>query len=237
VLDGTRLDLHYRFLLGTDGRATRGREHVVYLQNHDQVGNRLGGDRMVATYGRDLALLGATAVMASPYLPMLFMGEEYGETAPFLFFEDFSDPALVEAVRAGRRSDFAFGGREPPPPHDRATFEASRLRWERLETAEGRATLDYYRRLIALKRAGALGPLDRSAVQVTADEPRQLIRLEAPRTLTLLNLSGAPPALDPLPGWRRLLDSVPGGAAAVLPPHGARVLGREGVPGLDALAP
>ena len=72
-------------------------------------------------------LLGITAVLASPFVPMLFMGEEYGETAPFLFREDFSNPLIIDGARAGRKADYAYGGIEPPDPHDRASFEASKL--------------------------------------------------------------------------------------------------------------
>jgi maltooligosyltrehalose trehalohydrolase len=229
VLDGTRFDRYYRYLLGSDGRLTRGREHVVHLQNHDQIGNRTLGDRLIASSGRAKALLGITTVMASPYLPMLFMGEEYGETAPFLFFEDFSDLALVDAVREGRKKECAFGTIEPPDPHARATFEASKLRWERRQSPEGQAILDYYRGLIALKRTGELGPRDRAAVAIQADEASRVIRLETPHTLTILNFSDAPRPLAVGPGWRRALDSLPGGSDAELGAFGARVHRR--VPG------
>ncbi|HTN53782.1 MAG TPA: malto-oligosyltrehalose trehalohydrolase [Anaeromyxobacter sp.] len=226
VLDGTRLDRYHHYLLGSDGRATRGREHVVYLQNHDQVGNRPRGDRMIASYGRAKALLGITTVMASPYVPLLFMGEEYGETAPFLFFEDFSDPRIVAGAREGRRAALAVEGGEPPDPHARATFEASKLRWERRETTEGRAILGYYQALIALKRAGELGPRDRGQLAIAADVDRRLLRLETPHTLTLLNYSGEPRAVEVAPGWRRHLDSLGEPDGPGLGPFGARVYRR-----------
>ena len=117
MLDGTRWHQFYNRLYGTDGRSTAATEHVMHIQDHDQVGNRLHGDRMIASYGADKALLAITAVLASPYVPMLFMGEEYGETAPFLFFEDFGDAHLIEAVRRGRKEEFAFGGAEPRDAH------------------------------------------------------------------------------------------------------------------------
>jgi maltooligosyltrehalose trehalohydrolase len=227
VLDGTRLDRHYRYLLGTDGRPTRGHEHVVHLQNHDQVGNRARGDRMIATYGRARALLGVTTVLASPFLPMLFMGEEYGETAPFLFFEDFGDPALVAAVREGRGRDLTSVGVEPPDPHARQTFEASKLRWERRGTPEGRSILEYYRGLLALKRSGELGPRDRAQVRVLADEAGRVIRVETPHTLTVLNFAAEPRAAAAGSGWRRALDSLPGSGDAELGAFGARVYRRE----------
>lgn len=230
VLDGTRLDRHYHYLLGTDGSGTHGSEQVVHIQNHDQVGNRPRGDRMIATYGAPRALLGITAVMASPFVPMLFMGEEYGETAPFLFFEDFSDPALVDGVRQGRKADVAFGGTEPPDPHVRSTFEASKLRWDRAESAAGQAILRYYRRLIALKRSGALGPRERQQLRVDADPATRVIRVETPHTLTVMNFSSRPLAWQPPAGWQVDCRSVPEAAAGTLAGHGAVVLRRAGLP-------
>ncbi|MFM2065212.1 MAG: putative malto-oligosyltrehalose trehalohydrolase [Pseudomonadota bacterium] len=207
VLDGSRYDKLYQYYLGSDGRLTRPEEHVVHIQNHDQVGNRALGDRMITTHGRAKALLGLATVLASPYVPMLFMGEEYGETAPFLFFEDFGDAALVEAVRRGRRADFAFGNTEPPDPHARASFEASKLDWALAESSTGRATLAFCRALIALKRSGALGPRDRAQLQVQGDAPTGLITLTTARTLTVLNYSDRSHACDPGPAWRRELCS------------------------------
>jgi maltooligosyltrehalose trehalohydrolase len=206
VLDGTRFDRVHRRYLGSDARGTRGDEHVVHLQNHDQVGNRPLGDRAITRLGRDKALLAITTVLASPFVPMLFMGEEYGEAAPFLFFEDFSDTQVIEACREGCRADFDFAAHEPPDPHDRATFLASRLHWERAHSAEGREIFAHYRALIALKRSGALGPRERSQVEVSGDAATQLLRVAAPRTLTLLNFSAAERSV-PLPAAGRLLLS------------------------------
>jgi maltooligosyltrehalose trehalohydrolase len=226
VLDGTRFDKHYRFMLGTDGRATRAREHVVHLYNHDQVGNRPRGDRLIARFGRARALLGITTVMASPFVPMLFMGEEYGETAPFLFFEDFSDPTLVAAVREGRAREYALEGAELPDPHARATFEASKLDWSERERPAGRAILDYYRALVGLKRRGEIGPRDRGQVAILADRVQRIIRLETPHTLTVLNFAGAAQPIEVAPDLQRWLDSDPTSAATELGPYGARIYRR-----------
>lgn len=226
VLDGTRLDRHYRYLLGTDASGTHGSEHVVHIQNHDQVGNRLHGDRMIATHGRAKALLGVTTILASPFVPMLFMGEEYGETAPFLFFEDFGDPALIRGVREGRKADFAFGGTEPPDPHARATFEASKLHWERAETAEGRTMLDLYRQLIALKRSGALGPRERAHVTVGADAAQRLITIETPQTLTVLNFADAARPFAAPAGWVPRLVTVEAPQPGLLAAYAAVVFVR-----------
>jgi maltooligosyltrehalose trehalohydrolase len=227
VLDGTRFDKHYRYFIGTDGALTQPSEHVVHIQNHDQIGNRLLGDRMITTHGRAKALLGITAILASPFVPMLFMGEEYGETAPFLFFEDFSDPALIDGVRKGRQADFAFGGIEPPDPHARATFEASKLNWQRADAPEGRAILAYYRQLIALKRSGELGPRRFGEVKVVGHEATQLITIETPHTLTLLNFSAEALGVAPSSAWQPCLDSVEHPQPDVLEPFAARVLKRR----------
>jgi maltooligosyltrehalose trehalohydrolase len=100
---------------------------VVFSQDHDQVGNRAFGDRMPAQ-ARPLA---AFCTLLSPFTPMLFMGEEYGETAPFQFFSNHIDPEIAEATRTGRRQEFArfaaFGADEIPDPEDPATFARSKL--------------------------------------------------------------------------------------------------------------
>ncbi len=103
---------------------------VVCSQNHDQVGNRMKGERLITLTGFEKAKLAAAATILSPYIPLLFMGEDFGERAPFLYFVDHNDPGLIEAVREGRKnefSSFAWGG-EPPDPAAVETFGMSRVR-------------------------------------------------------------------------------------------------------------
>ena len=201
---------------------------MVYIQNHDQIGNRPYGDRMITTYGRDRALLALTAALASPFIPMFYMGDEYGETAPFLFFEDFSDPSIIEGVRRGRREEYDFGREVPPDPHAQSSFEASKLQWDLRERREGAAILAYFRALVALKRSGALGPRDRAAVRVSADHARRVLRLEAPRTVTLLNFSDRPQSAAAGGAWELHLASLPLERADLLPAYGAAVFRRAG---------
>jgi maltooligosyltrehalose trehalohydrolase len=226
ILDGTRLEKHYKYKMGTDGSTTRGTEHVVHIQNHDQVGNRAHGDRLIATYGRDRALLGITAVFASPFVPMLFMGEEFGEQAPFLFFEDFGDPALVEAVRRGRKLAFTSQGEgEPEDAHDRATFLKSKLNWTRPETPKGSEILDYYKTLIALKRTSVLGPRHLDQIRVSGDPATGLVTVAAPRSLTVLNFSPEDRTLPARVRGTVVLASIPQPAPDRIAPWGALVLG------------
>jgi maltooligosyltrehalose trehalohydrolase len=105
---------------------------VISLQNHDQVGNRARGERLSTLLPPEAVRLAAAILLLSPYVPLLFMGEEYGETHPFLYFVSHGDPQLVDAVREGRRREFAgfeWNG-EIPDPQAESTFEDSRLDWD-----------------------------------------------------------------------------------------------------------
>ena len=121
-------------------------QFVVFDQNHDQVGNRAFGDRLPAE-ARPLA---AFVTLLSPFVPMLFMGEEYGEPAPFQFFSDHIDEEIATATRDGRRREFAafaeFAGEEVPDPQDPETFERSKLTRGRDE-----ALADLFARLLRVR--------------------------------------------------------------------------------------
>ena len=224
VLDGTRMHTFYNRLFGTDGRDTAAVEHVVHTQNHDQIGNRPQGDRMIATYGRDKALLATITMLASPYVPMLFMGEEYGETAPFLFFEEFADANLIQAVRDGRRREFAYqDGAEPRDAHDRAAFTDSKLQWSRLASDEGQTLFRFYQELIALKRAGKLGPRDKQQIGIAGDEKTGLICLQTNESLTLLNFANQTQQVPVAAEWVLALSSNLPGVGGLLPPYSAHI--------------
>lgn len=141
------------------------RNLVVCDQNHDQVGNRAVGDRLAASVSGDRLRIAAALVLTSPSVPLLFQGEEWGCTAPFQYFTDHQDRELGRAVAQGRRAEFAAFGWEPdevPDPQDPATYERSRLDWSQLGDPDHAGVLDWYRRLLALRREHAdLGPGDR----------------------------------------------------------------------------
>jgi maltooligosyltrehalose trehalohydrolase len=127
---------------------------VVSAQNHDQIGNRAQGERLASLVPVEKQRLAAALVLLSPYLPMLFMGEEYGETAPFLYFTDHDDPALVDAVREGRGREFEEIANDgaPSDPQAESTFRRSTLCWDQRTRAPGAALLSLYTDLIALRR-------------------------------------------------------------------------------------
>jgi maltooligosyltrehalose trehalohydrolase len=137
----------------------RGHQFVVALQNHDQIGNRATGDRLSATLSPGRLAAGAALILLSAYTPMLFMGEEWGATTPWQFFTAYEGPELADAVRKGRRSEFAGHGwseDDVPDPQDPATRDRSVLDWselDRLERVDHALLLQWYRDLIALRRS------------------------------------------------------------------------------------
>jgi maltooligosyltrehalose trehalohydrolase len=122
--------------------------NVIGIQNHDQVGNRAKGERLTVLVPRGARKVAAALLLLAPHTPLLFMGQEYDESAPFQFFADFQDSALKKAVSEGRRSEFKdFDFAEVPDPEDPETFERSRLTW-----AVNREMLEWYRDLLRLRK-------------------------------------------------------------------------------------
>ncbi|MGG7665531.1 malto-oligosyltrehalose trehalohydrolase [Dyadobacter sp. BHUBP1] len=132
-----------------------GEQFVVFSQNHDHVGNRMLGERTSELVSFEMQKLLAGAVLVSPYLPMLFMGEEYGEKSPFLYFVSHTDPELAEEVRKGRQKEFeAFHMEgEAPDPESEETFYRSKLQWESIEREPHRTMLNYYKELISIRKS------------------------------------------------------------------------------------
>jgi maltooligosyltrehalose trehalohydrolase len=202
---------------GTPSREVPGEHFVFFTQNHDQIGNRARGDRLNALVPFEAVKLAAALLFVSPAVPLLFMGEEYGETAPFQFFTSFLDPGLAEAVRRGRTEEFArftWQG-AVPDPGDPATFVRSRLSHSLRKAPQHRELLSYYRHWIDLRKKhpalGARGKAETSC-ELDAAGTTLTVRRRGPggeRVLLAANLtadkqSWAPPGRD----WRVLLDSV-----------------------------
>jgi maltooligosyltrehalose trehalohydrolase len=194
---------------GLKPRTRDGAKFVVSMQNHDQVGNRMLGERLTDMVSYDQVRLAAAAIILSPFIPMLFMGEEYGEKAPFQYFTSHGDPDLIEAVRKGRREefdDFTWEG-EPPDPHDEETFRRSKLNWALLERDEHASIWRLYRQLLALRRdTPALRRLDLSSLETHADDEKQVLVIRRGDTLTAFNFSDRDQTVDVPPG-RPLLET------------------------------
>jgi maltooligosyltrehalose trehalohydrolase len=148
---------------------------VVYSQNHDQVGNRAGGERLADLVDFHALKMAAAVTLLSPFVPLLFMGEEYGEKRPFLYFTSHGDHDLIEAVRKGRSDEFAaFGWTEIPDPQSEATFERSKLNYREKDAPQHRLLWNLYRALIGLRKNFRLGGC---RPEVEWNEQWQTIRL------------------------------------------------------------
>lgn len=202
---------------GRSSASVPGRKMVVYAQNHDQVGNRPGGDRFGTRLSPEAQKLAVGTALLSPYLPMLFMGEEYGETAPFHFFTDHGDAELDAAVREGRRREFLNFEWDAPfsDPAALQTFEACRLDWSKTGKAAHKARLAFVRELLRLRRdESALRSLDKERMKVEAiQEPPALCVVRGGQRSEIafvLHFGDADAEFTaPLPdgNWARVLDS------------------------------
>jgi maltooligosyltrehalose trehalohydrolase len=175
----------------------KGSQFVVFSQNHDQVGNRMLGERSSQLFSFEMQKLMAAAVLVSPYVPMLFMGEEWSEPAPFQYFVSHTDAELAEAVRKGRKAEFeAFHAEgEAPDPMAESTFQASKLQWQLKDSGQHKKALEYYKILIRLRQQlPALHHLDRKSLEVEVDETTQTLVLRRwhgeQQVVCFMNFSG-----------------------------------------------
>ncbi len=202
---------------GTRAENNPGKQFIVFSQNHDQVGNRMLGERSSQLVSFEMQKLMAAVVLLSPYLPMLWMGEEWSETNPFLYFISHTDPELVEAVSKGRKAEFAafHAVGEAPDPQAEETFNNSRLQWHLLKQEPHQTMLRWYKNLIAMrKEQPVLRQLNRKQVDAEFNEKRGTLLLhrwlDGQHIICLMNFSKEKQGIQ-LPTyrqeWRRLLDS------------------------------
>lgn len=186
---------------------------VVFSQNHDQAGNRTLGDRLSSLISFEAQKLAAAVVLLAPNLPLLFMGEEYGETAPFQYFTDYQDRALGEAVRKGRREEaVGFGWKgDVPDPQSEETFQRSKLDLSRRYLDPHHRLFAFYQRLIALRKSEpSLHPKEGWASVKRHDQEACLTIQRGDQIWIILsfNPKAVSLALSLPPGkWERLLDS------------------------------
>ena len=211
---------HSRFRRRRHGSVARdipAERFVVFAQNHDQVGNRMLGDRPSQMMSFEELKLAAGLVILSPFIPLLFMGEEYAETTPFPYFISHSDAELIDAVRRGRREEFAaFGWQgEVPDPQDARTFLRAKLNHEIRTAGEHLVLLKFYRELIAIrKKLSAFKPMDKRSVEVLGfDKERMMVVhrwYEGTQAVLVANLGAQQASASVLipPGhWRKVVDS------------------------------
>jgi maltooligosyltrehalose trehalohydrolase len=192
---------------GTSAKDVPLAANVICIQNHDQVGNRAKGERLTALVPRGARKMAAALLLLAPHTPLLFMGQEYDENTPFQFFADFGDPELKKAVSDGRRSEFKdFDFREVPDPEDPATFERSRLTWS--DAPENRDMLEWYRKLLELRKVYVLGRERRADVRYENGVLSMRVPTLKPGLLVNCTLR-LDATLPPHPGseWKQVLDN------------------------------
>ena len=200
---------------GNSPRGIAASQVVVCNQNHDQVGNRAAGERLSSLVNFESLKLAAGITLLSPFVPLLFMGEEYGETAPFQYFTSHGDPELVEAVRRGRREEFAAFGWEAekavPDPQDESTFLRSKPDHSRKSEEPHRTLLRLYQNLIRTRREYDLGdPAPRSVREIGDSALLVLRQAERSQQLMIFNFGKSPMPLNlpDIPGtWRMVMNS------------------------------
>jgi maltooligosyltrehalose trehalohydrolase len=202
---------------GNSSRGIERRQLVVFTQNHDQVGNRMLGERLSQLVSFEALKVCAGLLLLSPFVPLIFMGEEYGETAPFLYFTSHSDPDLIAAVRRGRKQEFAaFAWQgEPPDPQDETTFLKSKLDHEQSQQEPHRTLLALYKELLRLRSLlPALQNLRKDETTAQAFEEQQVLLLrrwaDGSQLCMAFNLGDNEACLNlPVPNgtWKKLLDS------------------------------
>jgi maltooligosyltrehalose trehalohydrolase len=200
---------------GTPSSDLPGERFVFCVQNHDQVGNRAQGDRLGTIVPFEAVKLAAALMLAAPAVPLLFMGEEYGETAPFQFFTSFLDRDLAEAVRKGRTAEFSRFAWEGtvPDPGDPGTFVRSRLNHPLAGAPRHRELYQFYRRWLELRRSHpALGARGKQRARAELDSTGAVLTLtreaeSGPGVRLVANLTADVRPFTPPAGWRVLLDS------------------------------
>jgi maltooligosyltrehalose trehalohydrolase len=192
-------------------------QFVVFSQNHDQVGNRMLGERLSSLVSFEGLKLAAGTVLLSPYIPLLFMGEEYGEENPFLYFVSHTDADLVDAVRKGRKTEFkAFLWKgELPDPQDPETFRKSRIEWEKRHRGKHKVLLDLYKTLIRIrKESPCFSTLDKELMVSYCLEDKNILFMRRWKNMShafaIFNFNKTDVSLAaPVPegNWSKVLDS------------------------------
>ena len=188
---------------------------MLSLQTHDQIGNRAQGDRLSATLSPGLLACGAALLLTSAGTPMLFMGEEWGASTPWMYFTDHTDPEIAAAVRTGRRAEFAAHGwalDEVPDPQAEETFARSQLDWDELARAPHAELLEWYRALIRLRRERSdLSDPRLDRVRVAYDQDARTVTVQRGAHVVVANLAPEPRTLDIPPGLQVVLTPDLGG--------------------------
>jgi maltooligosyltrehalose trehalohydrolase len=208
VYDG-EFSAHRRRIHGRSTQGLSGHRFLGYLQNHDQIGNRARGERSSHLMSTKKLKIGTVLVMASPFIPMLFQGEEWAASTPFFYFTDYQEPELARAVREGRCREFAAFGWKPEDtadPQAHETFERSKLNWDEISQSPHADLLDWHKKLIHLRRDEPdLSDGNLEQVRTNYDEQNRWLILERGRIGVVCNFATRPCRISIRPGEQTVL--------------------------------
>lgn len=184
---------------------------IGFIQNHDQVGNRATGERLEHIIGFDKAKVAAGIVLTSPFIPMIFQGEEFAASTPFQYFADHEDEEMAKLVSAGRKKEFsAFGWNEDaiPNPEDPETFQRSKLNWDEVHEGSHAEMLDWFTKLIHIRRASpSLNDGDCNHTKIRYDEEKNWLVIDRSRVQIITNLGSNSAEFDVPAEYRVLAQS------------------------------
>ena len=193
VYDG-RYSLFRKHRHGRPVKALAAQRFVVFAQNHDQIGNRARGERLEHLAGMDAAKVALGLVLMVPFIPLLFMGEEFAASTPFLYFANHEDPEMMKRVTEGRKREFAafgFGGDEIPDPEQISSFQDSKLQWSEVHEGLHAEMLAWTKDLIHLRRSTlALNDGDLGHLKVEFDREQRWLAMQRGPVRVLVNLGG-----------------------------------------------
>lgn len=218
VHSGEYVDFRKR-KFGKTSTGIPGNKFVAFINNHDQAGNRIDGARLCSLIDTDLSKIATAMLLLSPYVPMFFMGEEYGDESPFYYFISHSDKELIKAVQEGRKEEFrqyVKPGQEFPDPQSEEVFNQSKLQWHKRDEGKHKLLLNWHKELINLRRSHpALRNFSKECVRTETLQQEGFIlhrKDESGRKelLALFNISSEELVYF-LPGnngsWKKLIDS------------------------------
>ncbi|HEU6447853.1 MAG TPA: malto-oligosyltrehalose trehalohydrolase [Verrucomicrobiae bacterium] len=233
VYDG-KFSPHRKRIHGRSTKGLSGNRFLGYLQNHDQIGNRAMGERSAALMSLGKLKIGAAIVLTSPFVPMLFQGEEWGASTPFFYFTDYQEEKLASAVREGRCREFVAFGWKPEDtadPQALETFEKSKLNWNEIVNSPPAEILDWHKKLIQLRHAEP-DLNDGQFAQTKFDEAKRWLLIQRGKILVACNFANVAQKISlPQNGFQILLASESGIKIAVgeilLPSESVAVLKRS----------
>jgi maltooligosyltrehalose trehalohydrolase len=207
VYDGIYSKFRHRIHGRSTGSLSQHR-FIGFIQNHDQVGNQATGERLLEIVGFDRARIAAALVLLSPFIPLLFQGEEWGASSPFQYFADHEEPEMARLVSEGRKREFAAFGWDPnliPDPEKRETFERSKLKWDETNEGTHAEMMEWYRELIRLRRTTpSLNDGQPGQTHVHFDQREMWLSMERGEIIVTCNL-GNDELRIPLPQGKQLI--------------------------------